>query len=233
MEAQGHTNFSPSANKESRWAQLLKSNGNVEQTSHGSSEVKYPLGMIFKWWTIITLATDVGILVFACFACLPIWTLFESVLGRVVTDMLVFASILTRAGGIGLLVFASNAYLLGRILYHRCSKPEQLEEQVAVRAVGLDMSIKVWTVLIILIDVAAIVFPILTLLYRRPDVSYAQMHEEVYPHAGSASGLTAEDQLLYFCVFLWTIIFISNTLLLIRNLFHKCNGRKLHFAQAL
>jgi preprotein translocase subunit SecG len=172
---------------------------------------------IFKWWIIITLVTDVGILVFAC---LPIWPLFESVLGASLTDMLSFASALARGSGIGLVIFASNAFLLGRILYHRC-KPKQLDQKVAVRAVMSNIGIKAWTVLIIVIDVAAIVFPILTMYMRRPDVSYAEMHEEVYPAAGASSGLTA-DTWLFVCVFLWTIIFASNTVLLIHNLFHKC-----------
>jgi hypothetical protein len=140
--------------------------------------------------------------------------------------MLSFASALARGSGIGLVIFASNTYLLGRILYHKC-KPKQLEEKVAVRAVMLDIGIKSWTVLIILMNIAAIVFPILTMVLRRPDVSYAEIHEEVYPATGSSSGLTADD-LLYVCVFLWTIIFASNTVLLIRNLFHKCD-RGEHF----
>ena len=178
---------------------------------------------IFKWWIIITLVTDVGILVFAC---LPIWPLFESVLGASLTDMLSFASALARGSGIGLVIFASNAYLLGRILYHKC-KPKQLDEKLAVRTIMSNIGIKLWTVLILLIDIAAIVFPILTMYLRRPDVSYAEMHEEVYPAAGSSSGLTADD-LLYVCVFLWTIIFASNMLLLIRNLFHRCD-RGEHF----
>ncbi len=181
---------------------------------------------IFKWWIIITLVTDVGILVFAC---LPIWPLFESVLGTGLTDMLSFASALARGSGIGLVVFASNAYLLGRSFYHKCGKPKQLEEQVVVRANRLDIGIKAWTVLIILIDVAAIVFPILTMYLRRPGTegSHAAMAGELYASSGSTSGLTADD-LLYVCVFLWTIIFASNTVLLIRNLFHRC-GRSEHF----
>jgi hypothetical protein len=139
--------------------------------------------------------------------------------------MLSFASALARGCGIGLAVFASNAYLLGRSFYHKC-KPKQLEEKVAVRAAILEIGIKVWTVLIMLINVAAIVFPILTMYLRRPDVSYAEMHEEVYyPAAGSSSGLTA-DKWLYFCVFLWTLIFTSNTLLLFRSLCHKCDRRE-------
>ena len=182
-----------------------------------------PSDRIFKWWTIITLVTDVGIFVFAC---LPMWPLFKSVLGASLTEMLSFASYLARGSGIGLVVFASNAYLLGRILYHKC-KPKQLDEKLAVRTVMSNIGIKSWTVLMILIDVAAIVFPILTMVLRRSDVSYAEMHEEVYPAAGSSSGLTADD-LLYVCVFLWTIIFASNTVLLIRNLFHKCD-RGEHF----
>ena len=89
------------------------------------------------------------------------------------------------------------------------------------------MVFKLWTVLIILINIAAIVFPLLTMYLRRPDVSYAEMHEEVYPHAGPSPFLTA-DKFLYVCVFLWTIIFVSNTLLLICNLFHKYDSRRLH-----
>jgi len=174
---------------------------------------------IFKWLTIITLVTDVGIFVFAC---LPIWPLFKSVLGASLTEMLSFASYLARGCGIGLVVFASNAYLLGRILYHKC-KPKQLEEKVAVRAVMSNIGIKSWTVLILLIDVAAIVFPILTMYLRRPDVSDAAMSGEVYTSGGSSSTV---DQWLYFCVFLWTLIFTSNTLLLFRSLCHKCDKRE-------
>jgi len=127
-------------------------------------------------------------------------------------------------GAIYLLIFGSNAVLLGRILYHKC-KPNQLEEKVAVRAVMLDIGIKSWTVLILLTDIAAIVFPILTMYLRQPDVSYAEMHREVYPLAHQPSGLTA-DTLLYFCVFLWTLIFTSNTILLFRSLCHKCDKRE-------
>ena len=180
-----------------------------------------PSGRIFKWWIIITLVTDVGILVFAC---LPIWPLFESVLGASMTDMLSFASLLARGSGIGLVIFASNAYLLGRILYHKC-KPKQLDEKVAVRTIMSDTGIKVWTVFIILTDFAAIVFPILTMVLRRPDVSDAAMSGEVYTSDGLSTSI---DQWLYVCVFLWTLIFTSNTLLLFRNLLHKCD-RGEHF----
>lgn len=234
MEAQGPINFSPSADEEPRWAQPSKSKGNIEQSGHGSSDVKYPPATIIKWWIIITLAADAGILVFACVTWLPVLPLFENILGRVLTEMLILASTLTRAGGIGLFVFASNAYLLGRILYHRCSKTEQLEESASVRAVGFDMGIKAWTILIILIDVAAIVFPLLTMYMRHPGTegSHAAGAGELYPSAGSASGLTA-DQLLLFFVFLWTIIFLSNTLLLIRSLFHQCNLDEPQISEAL
>ena len=180
-----------------------------------------PSERIFKWWIIITLVTDVGILVFAC---LPIWPLFESVLGSSLTDMLSFASALARGSGIGLVVFASNAYLLGRILYHKC-KPRQLDEKLAVRTIMSEIGIKSWTVLIILMNIAAIIFPILTMVLRRPDVSDAAMNGEVYTADGLSSSI---DQWLYFCVFLWTIIFTSNTLLLFRSLFHKCD-RGEHF----
>ncbi|MDH4240425.1 MAG: hypothetical protein OEW48_12760 [Phycisphaerae bacterium] len=178
---------------------------------------------IFKWWTIITLVTDVAILLFAC---LPVRTLLWNLRGAILIDMLVFASIIARAGGIGLVIFASNAYLLGRILYHKC-KSRQLDEKLAVRTIMSEIGIKVWTVLILLINISAIVFPFLIMYIRRPDVSYAEMHGEVYPPAHQPSGLTA-DKLLYLCVFLWTIIFASNTVLLFRSLFHKCD-RGEHF----
>jgi hypothetical protein len=180
-----------------------------------------PSGGIFKWWIIITLVTDIGILMFAC---LPIRPLFESVLGASLTDMLSFASLLARGSGIGLVIFTSNAFLLGRILYHKC-KPKQLDEKVAVRTIMLDIGIKSWTVLIILMNIAAIVFPILTMYLRRPDVSDAAMSGEVYTADGLSSLI---DQWLYVCVFLWMLIFTSNTLLLLGNLFHKCD-RGEHF----
>jgi hypothetical protein len=125
-------------------------------------------------------------------------------------------------GAIYLLIFGSNAILLGRILYHKC-KPKRLEKKVAVRAVISNIGIKSWTVLIILIDIAAIVFPILTMYLRRPDVSDAAMSGEVYTSRGSSSSI---DQWLYFCVYLWVLIFTSNTLLLFRSLFHKCDRRE-------
>lgn len=143
-------------------------------------------------------------------------------------DMLIlFYYMVREAGGIigaiYLLIFGSNAVLLGRILYHKC-KPKQFEEKVVVRAVMSNIGIKSWTVLILLIDIAAIVFPFLTMVLRHPGTegSHAAMAGEVYSDGRSSSGFTA-DTLLYFCVFLWTIIFASNTLLLIRSLFHKCD----------
>jgi hypothetical protein len=178
-----------------------------------------PNDRIFKWWTIITLVTDVGIFVFAC---IPIWPLFKGVLGSRPAEMLSFASALARGCGINLVVFASNAYLLGRFLYHKC-KTRQLEEKLAVRTVMSNIAIKSWIVLIILIDIAAIIFPILTMYLRRTDVSDAAMAGEVYASSGSSSSI---DQWLYFCVFLWTLIFTSNTLLLFRGLFHKCGGQE-------
>ena len=174
---------------------------------------------IFKWWTIIILVIDVGILLFAC---LPVRTLLWNLRGAVLIDMLVLASIIARARGIGLIVFASNAFLLGCILYHKCGKLDQLEKKVALRPVIPDIGIKLVTILILLINIAAIVFPFLIISIRRPEVSYAEMHGEIYPPAHQPSGLTAGD-LLYFFVFLWTLIFTSNTLLLFRSLFLICN----------
>ena len=176
---------------------------------------------IFKWWTIITLVADVAILLFAC---LPIRKLLWNLRGAVLIDMLVLASIIARAGGIGLILFASNAFLLGRILYYKY-KPNQLDVKVAAHTPISNIGIKSWTILILLINISAIVFPFLIMYISRPEVSYAEMHEEVYPSAGSPSGLTA-DKLLYLCVFLWTLIFTSNTLLLFRGLFHKCDRRE-------
>ncbi len=175
-----------------------------------------PSDRIFKWWTIITLVTDVGIFVFAC---LPIWPLFKGVFGSRLTEMLSFASTLARGCGIGLVVFASNAYLLGRVLYHKC-KTKQLDEKPAFRTVMSNIAIKSWTVLILLIDIAAIVFPFLTMYLRHPGTegSHASAAGELYASGGPRS---TADQLLYFCVFLWTLIFTSNTLLLLRSLVHK------------
>ena len=180
-----------------------------------------PSDGIFKWWTIITLVTDVGIFVFAC---LPIWPLFKGVFGSRLTEMLSFASTLARGCGIGLVVFASNAYLLGRVLYHKC-KTKQLDEKPAFRTVMSNIAIKSWTVLILLIDIAAIVFPFLTMYLRHPGTegSHAAAAGELYASGGSRS---TTDQLLHFCVFLWTLIFTSNTLLLFRSLFHKCDGNE-------
>ena len=175
---------------------------------------------IFKWWIKITLATDLAILLFAS---LPVRTLLWNFRGAILIDMLVLASIIARAGGIGLVVFASNAFLLGRILYLKF-KPNKPDES-APRTTTLNIGIKAWTVLILLINIVAIGLPFLTMYVRRPEVSYAEMHGEVYPSAGSPSGLTA-DKLLYLCVFLWTLIFTSNTLLLFRSLFHKCDRRE-------
>jgi hypothetical protein len=142
-------------------------------------------------------------------------------------DMLILFYHMVREGGgivgaVYLLIFGSNAVLLGRILYHKC-KPKQLDGKLAVRTVMSNIGIKVWTVLILLIDVAAIVFPFLTMVLRRPDVSDAATSGEVYTAGGSSSSI---DQWLRFCVFLWTLIFTSNTLLLFRSLFHKCDRQE-------
>jgi hypothetical protein len=199
------------------------------QTNQKISDTKHPSDRIFKWWIITTLAVNIAIsaLIF----------LFLTVgLGKVretrglMFMLILFYHMVREAGGIVgaiyLLIFGSNAVLLGRILYHRC-KHKQLDEKLAVRTVLSNIGIKAWTVLILLIDIAAIVFPILTMYLRHPGTegSHAAMAGEVYASAGSRSGLTADD-LLYFCVFLWTLIFTSNTLLLFRSLFHKCDRRQ-------
>lgn len=172
---------------------------------------------IFKWWIKITLATDLAILLFAC---LPVRTILWNFRGTVLIDMLVLASIIARAGGIGLVVFASNAFLLGRILYFKYKSNEP-----AARTTALNTGIKVWTVLILLINIIAIGLPFLTMYVRRPEVSYAEMHGEIYPTAHQPSGLTT-DHVLYFFVFLWTIIFTSNTLLLFYSLYNKRHRRE-------
>ncbi|MHC4735488.1 MAG: hypothetical protein ACYTDW_13680 [Planctomycetota bacterium] len=180
-----------------------------------------PSDRIFKWWTIITLAVNIAIsaLIFS-FLTVGLGKVRET---RGLMDMLIlFYHMVREAGGIigaiYLLIFGSNAVLLGRILY---------DEKVAVRAVMLDIGIKSWTVLIILIDIAAIVFPFLTMVLRHPGTegSHAAMAGEVYSDGTSSSGLTA-DTLLYLCIFLWTLIFTSNTLLLFRSLCHKCDRRQ-------
>jgi hypothetical protein len=190
-----------------------------------------PSDRIFKWWTIIALAVNIAIsaLIFL-FLTVGLGKVRET---RGLMDMLIlFYHMVKEAGGIigaiYLLIFGSNAVLLGRILYHKC-KPKQLDDKLAVRTVMLDIGIKSWTVLILLINIAAIVFPFLTMVLRHPGTegSHASMAGEVYSAGSSSSGLTADD-LLYVCVFLWALIFASNTLLLIRNLFHKCD-RGEHF----
>jgi hypothetical protein len=184
-----------------------------------------PSDRIFKWWIISTLAVNIAIS--------TLILLFLTVgLGKIketggILDMLILFYHMVREGGgivgiIYLLIFGSNAYLLGRILYHKC-KPKQLDDKLAVRAVMSNIGIKSWTGLIILIDIAAIVFPLLTMYLRHPDVSHAAMAGEVYASDGLIS---TTDHWLYFCVFLWTLIFTSNTLLLLRSLFHKCNRRE-------
>ncbi len=186
-----------------------------------------PADRIFKWWTISTLAVNTTIS--------ALILLFLTVgLGKVretggLTDMLLLFYYMVReaggiAGAIYLLIFGSNAVLLGRILYHRC-KPRQLEEKIAVRTVMSNIAIKSWTVFILLIDVAAIVFPFLTMFLRHlgKEGSHAAMAGEVYASGGSSSSI---EQWLYFCIFLWTLIFTSNTLLLFRSLFHKCDRQE-------
>ncbi|MHC4692963.1 MAG: hypothetical protein ACYS67_09485 [Planctomycetota bacterium] len=190
-----------------------------------------PSDRIFKWWTVSTLGVNVAIT--------ALILLFLTIgLGKVkeiggVMDMLIFFYHMVKEGGgivgaIYLLIFGSNAVLLGRVLYHKC-KTRQLDEKPAVRTVISNIAIKSWTVFILLINIAAIVFPILTMILRRSDVSYATTHGEIYTAGGSRSTV---DQWLYFCVFLWTLIFISNTLLLFRSLVHKCD-RKEHATSAL
>lgn len=191
-----------------------------------SGQIEYsPTDRIFKWWTISTLAvnTTISALILLFLTVGP---------GKVretggLTDMLIlFYGMVREAGGIAgaiyLLIFGSNAVLLGRILYHRC-RSRQFDEKLTVRAVMSNIGIKSWTVLIILINIAAIVFPLLTMYLRRPDVSDAAISGEVYASGGSHSSI---EQWLYFCVFLWTLTFTSNTLLLFRGLFHKCDRHK-------
>jgi hypothetical protein len=182
-----------------------------------------PSDRIFEWWTIITLAVNIAISAL-------IFLFFTVGLGKVretgtIADMLLLFYYMAReaggiAGAIYLLIFGSNAVLFGRILYHKC-KFKQLDEKAAVRAVMLDLGIKLWMVLIILVDIAAIVLPFLTMYLRHPGTegSHAAAAGELYASGGSRS---TAGQWLYFCVFLWALIFTSNTLLLFRSLFHKC-----------
>lgn len=182
-----------------------------------------PSERIFKWWITSTLAVDVAIsaLIFL-FLTVGLGKVREA--GTIADMLLLFYHIVREAGGIAgaiyLLIFGSNAVLLGRILYHKC-KPERLEEKAAVRATMSNIGIKLWTVLIILVDIAAIVLPLLTMYLRHPGTegSHAAAAGELYASGGSRS---TADHLLYFCVFLWALIFTSNTLLLFRSLFHKC-----------
>lgn len=227
MKTPGQRNSSPSNDEEPQQAPALKSKGRVEQTSYSSFAVEDPRDRIVKWWTIITLAADIAIL---ALVCLFLAVRFESArkTGPIMDMLILFYHMVKEAGGIAgaiyLLIFGSNVVLLARSFLHRCGDSRQVEEQVKIHAVKLGVVIKLWTALTILIDVAAVVFPLLTLFLRRPGTegSHAAMAGELYPTAGSASGLTA-TQSLHFCVFLWTVIFASNTFLLIRSLFHQCN----------
>ncbi|NIP23053.1 MAG: hypothetical protein GWN67_27170 [Phycisphaerae bacterium] len=180
-----------------------------------------PSDRIFKLWTIITLAVNITIsALILLFLTVGLGKVKET---RGLMDMFIlFYHMVREAGGIVgaiyLLIFGSNAVLLGRVLYHKC-KTKQIDGKLAVRTVMSNIAIKSWIVLILLIDIAAIVFPILTMALRRSDVSHARTHGEVYTAGGSSSSI---DQWLHFCVFFWVLIFTSNALLLFRSLFHKC-----------
>jgi len=182
-----------------------------------------PTDRIFRWWAISTLAVNIAVsALILLFLTVGPGKVKET--GGLMDMYILFYHMVREGGGIVgavyLIIFSSNAVLLGRLLYHKC-KPKQLDEKVAIRTVMSNIAIKSWTVLILLMDIAAIVFPILTMYLRRPDVSDAAMAGEVYASSGSSSSI---DQWLYFCVFLWTVIFTSNTLLLFRSLFHKCDS---------
>jgi hypothetical protein len=184
-----------------------------------------PSARVFKWWTMITLAVNIAISALILLF-LTVGPVKVKETGGLMDMYILFYHMVREGGGIVgsvyLLIFGSNAVLLGRILYHKC-KTRQLGEKLSARAVMSNIGIKSWTVLILLIDIAAIIFPILTMYLRRPDVSDAAISGEVYTSGGSSS---STDQWLHFCVFLWTLIFTSNTLLLFRSLFHKCNRRE-------
>jgi hypothetical protein len=183
-----------------------------------------PSDRIFRWWTISILAVNITISVLILlFLTIGLGKVKET--GGLMDMLILFYGMVREAGGIAgaiyLLIFGSNVFLLGRILYHKC-KTKQLDEKLAVRAVMSNITIKSWMVLIILTDIAAIVFPILTMYLRHPGTegSHAAMAGEVYASGDSHSSI---EQWLYFCVFLWTLIFTSNTLLLFRGLSHKCD----------
>jgi len=184
-----------------------------------------PTDRIFKWWTIITLVVNIAVsALILLFLTVGPGKVKET--GGLMDMYILFYHMVREGGGIVgavyLIIFSSNAVLLGRLLYHKC-KPRKLDEKVAVRTVMSNITIKSWTVLILLMDIAAIVFPILTMYLRRPDVSDAAMSVEVYTAGGSSSSI---DQWLHFCVFLWVLFFTSNTLLLFRSLFHKCDRQE-------
>jgi hypothetical protein len=81
-----------------------------------------PSERIFKWWITATLAVNVAIsaLIFL-FLTVGVGKVRET--GIIADMLLLFYHMVREAGGIAgaiyLLIFGSNAVLLGRILYHK------------------------------------------------------------------------------------------------------------------
>jgi len=190
--------------------------------------MKNPSAKLEKVWTKSTFAADIAV---SALVCLFLLISFESPRhAGPITEIFMLANFAVREAGrisgfVYLFIFASNAVLVGHFIYHRCNKARELEEKCKVRTAVLGIGIKAWTVLIILINIAAIVFPLLFLIIGREEGSHAQMAGEVYPPAVQAAGLTT-IQVLHFVVFFWVILFASNISLLIRKLFHKCDNRR-------
>ena len=189
----------------------------IEQKTPRSPPEQPLSSKALKWWAIGTLAIDLWMLLFAWSSLvLPIEGLYDSVVGEIFG---LAAFMISEAPILWLLFLASNVCLIGRYVSRKYGTRRTRSLPAALGG-ALDAAIAVWAVLTILTDIAVTVFPILTLLYRRPDVSHAGPGEEVYDSGAWFSGLTA-DQLLAIAVILWTLIFASNTYLLIRSLFHK------------
>ena len=195
----------------------VKTEGDVEGNHVGLLRMEHGSDKVFKWWAIGTFAADVVMLVFACLALIvPFKGIGDA--GAIGELFALAAFMISEMPVIWLLFLASNVILVARYVYCRYAGSGRGKYRGA-----LGVAFAVWTVLTILADIAATIFPILTLLYRQPDVSHAEAAGEVYAVARSSSGLTA-DQLLISAVLVWTVVFASNTYLLIRSLFDKCKG---------
>jgi tRNA A-37 threonylcarbamoyl transferase component Bud32 len=175
-----------------------------------------PSSQAFKRWAIATFAMNTAILLIACsLFVLPIKGLHR--LGPVGQILGLFAFMISEAPVLWFLFLASNTLLVGRYVLRKYGISLFGQSHVQSRAAILNVLLAVWTSLTILADIAATLFPILTLLLRRPGASQAPAVGEVYASTLASASITT-DQLLVMAALLWAVIFGSNTYLLIRSL---------------